>query len=75
MVSSLWVRSRVRAPARAEAARHPLIQAVLAAFPGAIIDEVRDLGHGPAAEPLEELGALPQADAAVAEEPTEDEIA
>jgi DNA polymerase-3 subunit gamma/tau len=60
---------------RAEAARHPLIQAVLAAFPGATIDEVRDLGQGPAAESLEEPGASPQADAAVAEEPIEDEIA
>jgi DNA polymerase-3 subunit gamma/tau len=60
---------------RAEAARHPLIQAVLAAFPGATIDEVRALGQAPAAEPLEEPGASPQADAAVAEEPTEDEIA
>jgi len=56
---------------RDEASRHPLIQAVLTAFPGAIIDEVRDLAR----EPAEESAASPQADAAIAEEPTEDEIA
>jgi DNA polymerase-3 subunit gamma/tau len=56
---------------REEAAQHPLIQAVLAAFPGATIDEVRDLGQEPAAE----TAASPQADAAIPEEPTEDEIA
>jgi DNA polymerase-3 subunit gamma/tau len=56
---------------RAEAAQHPLIQAVLAAFPGATIDEVRDLAGVPAAEPA----ALPQPDAAIVEDPTEDEMA
>jgi DNA polymerase III subunit gamma/tau len=56
---------------RDEAARHPLIQAVLTAFPGATIDEVRDLAR----EPAEESAASPQADAAIAEEPAEDEIA
>ena len=56
---------------REEAARHPLIQAVLTAFPGATIDEVRDLAHAPAAESV----VSPQSDAAIAEEPTEDEIA
>jgi DNA polymerase-3 subunit gamma/tau len=33
---------------RAEAAQHPLVKAVLAAFPGASIDEVRDLTPAPA---------------------------
>ena len=56
---------------REEAARHPLIQAVLTAFPGATIDEVRDLAQEPAAE----SAVSPQSDAAIAEEPTEDEIA
>ena len=56
---------------RAEAAQHPLIQAVLAAFPGATIDEVRDLAREPAAEAQE----APQADAPIAEEPMEDESA
>ncbi|MGH6894599.1 MAG: DNA polymerase III subunit gamma/tau, partial [Dongiaceae bacterium] len=60
---------------RAEAARHPLIQAVLAAFPGATIDEVRDLA-GPSAS---ESGDPPPAgvaavEAAVVDETTEDEI-
>jgi DNA polymerase-3 subunit gamma/tau len=56
---------------RAEAAQHPLIQAVLAAFPGATIDEVRDLAREPAAEAPD----APQADAPIAEEPMEDESA
>ena len=56
---------------REEAARHPLIQAVLTAFPGATIDEVRDLAQEPVAESV----VSPQSDAAIAEEPTEDEIA
>jgi len=56
---------------REEAAQHPLIRAVLAAFPGATIDEVRDLAQGPAGE----SAASPQSDAAIAEEPIEDEIA
>ncbi|HEY3148334.1 MAG TPA: DNA polymerase III subunit gamma/tau [Dongiaceae bacterium] len=56
---------------REEAARHPLIQAVLAAFPGASIDEVRDLAPEQAAEPA----AAPAPDAATVEEPTEDELA
>ena len=56
---------------REEAARHPLIQAVLTAFPGATIDEVRDLAQEPAAESV----VSPQSDAAIAEEPMEDEIA
>jgi DNA polymerase-3 subunit gamma/tau len=56
---------------REEAARHPLIQAVLAAFPGATIDEVRNL----AGEPAAEEAASPQADATIADEPAEDEIA
>jgi DNA polymerase III subunit gamma/tau len=34
---------------RAEAARHPLVQAALTAFPGSVIEEVRDLA--PPAEP------------------------
>src|SRR5262245_9017293 len=56
---------------REEAAQHPLIQAVLSAFPGATIDEVRDLAQEPAAE----SEASPQSDPALAEESTEDEIA
>ncbi|HEY1383418.1 MAG TPA: DNA polymerase III subunit gamma/tau, partial [Dongiaceae bacterium] len=56
---------------REEAARHPLIQAVLSAFPGATIDEVRDLAPEPAAEPA----AAPQADAVLVEDPTEDQLA
>ncbi len=56
---------------REEAARHPLIQAVLAAFPGATVDEVRSLTP----EPVAEAATSPQSDAAVAEEPTEDESA
>ncbi|MEZ5831369.1 MAG: DNA polymerase III subunit gamma/tau [Dongiaceae bacterium] len=56
---------------REEAARHPLIQAVLAAFPGATIDEVRDLKREEAVESDE---ATP-ADAPVAEEAAEDELA
>ena len=56
---------------RAEAARHPLIQAVLAAFPGATIDEVRSLAPEPAAE----AAVTPQGDVPPADEPTEDEIA
>jgi DNA polymerase-3 subunit gamma/tau len=47
---------------RAEAAQHPLVKAVLAAFPGATIDEVRDLagqGDGAAETPetASEIGA------------------
>ncbi|HWA50880.1 MAG TPA: DNA polymerase III subunit gamma/tau, partial [Dongiaceae bacterium] len=45
---------------RAEAAAHPLVKAVQAVFPGASIDEVRDL-----AQPAEEPAA--EADAAVAD--------
>ena len=56
---------------RAAAAQHPLIQAVLAAFPGATIDEVRDL----APEPLADAAAASPAEPAVAEEPMEDESA
>jgi DNA polymerase-3 subunit gamma/tau len=56
---------------REEAARHPLIQAVLSAFPGATIDEVRDLAPEPAVEPA----ATAQPDAALAEDPTEDQLA
>jgi DNA polymerase-3 subunit gamma/tau len=56
---------------RAEAAQHPLIQAVLAAFPGATIDEVRDLADQTAVE----TESAPQPDAAVAEEPAEDDLA
>jgi DNA polymerase-3 subunit gamma/tau len=56
---------------RAEAARHPLVQAVLAAFPGASIDEVRNLAPEPAAEAtISPPGDLPSAD-----EPMEDDIA
>lgn len=42
---------------RAEAAQHPLVKAVLAAFPGATIDEVRDLA-GPVAAAAEAPEAL-----------------
>jgi DNA polymerase-3 subunit gamma/tau len=56
---------------REEAARHPLIQAVLQAFPGATIDEVRNLAQ----EPVEEATVAPQGDAPVADEPAEDETA
>ncbi|WP_374652384.1 DNA polymerase III subunit gamma/tau [Dongia sp.] len=38
---------------KARAAEHPLVQAVLRAFPGATIDDVRDLG-GPETEPRAE---------------------
>jgi DNA polymerase-3 subunit gamma/tau len=56
---------------REEAARHPLVQAVLAAFPGASIDEVRNLAPEPAADAtISSQGDLPNA-----EEPAEDEIA
>ena len=56
---------------REEAARHPLVQAVLAAFPGASIDEVRSLAPEPAADAtISSQGDLPNA-----EEPAEDEIA
>ena len=54
---------------REEAARHPLIQAVLQAFPGATIDEVRSL------EPAAEAAVTPQGDVPPADEPIEDEIA
>ena len=56
---------------REEAARHPLIQAVLQAFPGASIDEVRSLAPEPAAETT----VTPQGDVPPADEPIEDEIA
>jgi DNA polymerase-3 subunit gamma/tau len=56
---------------REEAARHPLIQAVLQAFPGATIDEVRSLAPEPAAE----AAVTPQGDVPPADEPLEDEIA
>jgi DNA polymerase III subunit gamma/tau len=56
---------------REEAARHPLIQAVLHAFPGATIDEVRSLAPEPAAE----AAVTPQGDVPPADEPIEDEIA
>jgi DNA polymerase-3 subunit gamma/tau len=56
---------------REEAARHPLIQAVLQAFPGATIDEVRSL----APEPVAEAAVTPQGDVPPADEPIEDEIA
>jgi DNA polymerase-3 subunit gamma/tau len=56
---------------REEAARHPLIQAVLQAFPGATIDEVRSLAPEPAAEAT----VTPQGDVPPADEPIEDEIA
>ncbi len=56
---------------REEAARHPLIQAVLQAFPGATIDEVRSLAPEPAAE----AAVTPQGDVPPADEPIEDEIA
>lgn len=41
---------------REAAVGHPLIQAVLAAFPGASIKAVRDLGHADAAAPSEDAG-------------------
>jgi DNA polymerase III subunit gamma/tau len=56
---------------REEAARHPLVQAVLQAFPGATIDEVRNLAPEPAAEAT----ISPQSDLPVADEPTEEDIA
>ena len=56
---------------REEAARHPLIQAVLQAFPGATIDEVRSLTP----EPVAEAAVAPQGDVPAADEPIEDEIA
>jgi DNA polymerase-3 subunit gamma/tau len=56
---------------REEAARHPLIQAVLTAFPGATIDEVRSLAPEPTAEPA----AAQTPDAVAAEDPTEDQLA
>jgi DNA polymerase III subunit gamma/tau len=56
---------------REEAARHPLIQAVLQAFPGATIDEVRSLAPEPAAE----AAVTPKGDVPPADEPIEDEIA
>jgi DNA polymerase-3 subunit gamma/tau len=56
---------------REEARQHPLIQAVLKAFPGATIDEVRSLAPEPAAgATISPQGDLPRAD-----EPAEDEIA
>jgi DNA polymerase-3 subunit gamma/tau len=56
---------------REEAARHPLILAVLTAFPGATIDEVRNL----APEPVAEATNSPAGDLPVADEPAEDESA
>jgi DNA polymerase-3 subunit gamma/tau len=56
---------------REEAARHPLVQAVLQAFPGATIDEVRNLAPEPAADAT----ISPPGDLPSAEEPIEDEIA
>ncbi len=61
---------------RAEAAQHPLVKAVLAAFPGATIDEVRDLARQ-SAEAAPEAGAeaLPAAAAefGAAEEITDED--
>jgi DNA polymerase III subunit gamma/tau len=57
--------AKMAADQRAEAAAHPLVKAVQAAFPGASIDEVRDL-----AQPAEEPAVVPEAevaDAAAAE--------
>jgi DNA polymerase-3 subunit gamma/tau len=56
---------------REEAARHPLILAVLTAFPGATIDEVRNLAPAPAPEATNS----PAGDLPVADEPAEDESA
>jgi DNA polymerase III subunit gamma/tau len=56
---------------REAAAQHPLIKAVLEAFPGATIDEVRSL----APEPTAEATVTPQGDVPPADEPIEDEIA
>ena len=49
---------------RAEAAQHPLVKAVLQAFPGATIDEVRDLAGpvAPAAEAPEAAAEIGNAD-------------
>jgi DNA polymerase-3 subunit gamma/tau len=55
-----------------EAARHPLIQAVLAAFPGATIDEVRDLAQQAAPEVAANATA---GEAVSVDEPTEDDLA
>jgi DNA polymerase-3 subunit gamma/tau len=52
--------AKMAADQRAEAALHPLVKAVQAAFPGASIDEVRDL-----AQPVEEPAV--EADATVAD--------
>jgi DNA polymerase-3 subunit gamma/tau len=48
--------AKMAADQRAEAALHPLVKAVQAAFPGASIDEVRDL-----AQPAEEAAGAPEA--------------
>ena len=45
--------AKMAADQRAEAALHPLVKAVQAVFPGASIDEVRDLAQ-PAEEPASE---------------------
>jgi len=50
---------------RRRAAEHPLVKAVLDAFPGAVIDEVRDVG---AAEPAVGDGVQPEADTTMPEE-------
>jgi DNA polymerase-3 subunit gamma/tau len=48
--------AKMAADQRAQAALHPLVKAVQAAFPGASIDEVRDL-----AQPAEEPASAPEA--------------
>ncbi|HET6620230.1 MAG TPA: DNA polymerase III subunit gamma/tau [Dongiaceae bacterium] len=58
---------------RAEAAQHPLIKAVLAAFPGATVDEVRDLARETVSNAPQPGGAA--GEAAAAEEPMEDDSA
>ncbi|HEX6120367.1 MAG TPA: DNA polymerase III subunit gamma/tau, partial [Dongiaceae bacterium] len=57
---------------RVEAAQHPLIKAVLAAFPGATIDEVRDLARETGSDAPPPNGAAGEA---AAEESMEDESA
>ena len=63
---------------RAEAAQHPLVKAVLAAFPGATIDEVRDLaGQSPEAAAEVAPDSPPPAldtDIAAVEEITDEDI-
>jgi DNA polymerase-3 subunit gamma/tau len=53
---------------RAAAASHPLIQAVLAAFPGASVQAVRDLGRADGETPADDAGDAPGDDAEESDE-------